>query len=568
MHQLSIATKGFQNQQKKLTFSILISNGLFLLIEFALNDESTLIRMLGTELLLTVIDLDASLIRNYAQNSQGQATFAIMQTLVDLFFRESDIGLKSQAIEAIKYMLDAVTSMHFAIDDPTASPKSSQDLDNDVFIASFYATCAGNLFASVSDLGKTGHSVPKSLTLANKAEFELLCDLLCFCVRTHGTKCRDFALENGLWKGISQLIRSSHKQLQLAALRPFRQGLLMHDDTLTCHLAEANIIESVVDVLSRMGNKNNLVNSAYLEVLSLLESGMEKSLDDIAIIVSHLANSRREELRHLSYTDIPSRIFAHYSVYIEKKTLLSDELKHESDLIHQRGVKSIILTPSIETNPSVISERPLIDLQVDVIVDPSGSVLSDISGAGSAKIKDSFVSDANEDIRRLKRQERDEDMADSLPENISPKTRRLRTESMMKKNKREDLVKEPENQSDTKTSSRTATVTHGHKSDSNETESVTDSRERKLRPERDYKRKLGMRSSLSKKGSTSPTKKSETNASSSSSSGSSSGTNSTGSGIKKTLVSAGKLVLGGLGKSKNSSTRSTTSSSATPPKTK
>lgn len=121
------------------------SSGLFNLIEFALNDTIESIRMLGTELLLTIIDVDTSLIRNYSQNLQSQSTFALMQTLVDLFFREKDIGLKSQAVESLKYVLDTMSNYILPLDD-LPSRRSSQELEYDVFVASFYTNCGEIIF--------------------------------------------------------------------------------------------------------------------------------------------------------------------------------------------------------------------------------------------------------------------------------------------------------------------------------------------------------------------------------------------------------------------------------------
>ena len=333
VHQISLATKGFQNQQKKLTFTKLISSGLFSLIEFALNDTLESIRMLGTELLLTIIDIDASLIRNYSQNSQAHSTFALMQTLVDLFFRENDIGLKSQAIEALKYMLDTMTnSLLGSMDDSTLlARRTSQELENDVFVASFYTNCGGKLFSSLADLAENvGRDVNLHMSLSDKALYEQLCDLLNFCVRTHGAKCRDFSMEYGLWKGISKLISCPHQSIQLAAIRCWKRALILEDETYMNHFAINELAESVVDVLVRMGNKNNLVNSACLEIMEMIEMGMSEpsDADKMAIIVQHLVASRRTELeQQLKFTNQASKILELYDHYLDDERTLKTSSK-------------------------------------------------------------------------------------------------------------------------------------------------------------------------------------------------------------------------------------------------
>lgn len=359
VHQISLATKGFQNQQKKMTFTKLISSGLYSLLEFALNDTVESIRILGTELLLTIIDIDAALIRNYTQNSQANSTFALMQTLVTLFFKEDDIGLKYQVIEALKYMLDTMTTaLLSSLEDTVLSRRTSQELENDVFVASFYTNCGRKLFSSFGDLGEGRASVKPSISLSQRAFYELLCDLLNFCVRMHGAKCREFSIEQGLWKGVAVLIACPFQTIQLAALRCWKQALNLEDETYIRHFAANGLAESVVDVLARIGNKNNLVTSTCLEILDFMRIEMSNtsSADKIVAIVGHLVKSRRFELEEkLKFTDISKQLIEEYENHLEEERSLLPSSKFKtisSSLEYSLSDHSPIMpleTPEIQT---------------------------------------------------------------------------------------------------------------------------------------------------------------------------------------------------------------------------
>ncbi|KAF5092392.1 hypothetical protein D0Z00_004609 [Geotrichum galactomycetum] len=331
LHEITLASKTQQIVTKKQLFAKMASSGLFNLIEFALNDTIESIRMLGTELLLTIIDVDTSLIRNYSQNLQSQSTFALMQTLVDLFFREKDIGLKSQAVESLKYVLDTMSNYILPLDD-LSSRRSSQELDYDVFVASFYTNCGGKLFSALTELGKgKGPDINKHMSLADRALYEQLCDLLTFCVNKHKVQCQFFSIEHGLWLGISRLFMCPHQTMQLAALRCWKQALTQDDQKYMVYFAQNGLVEALIDMLVRMGNKNNLVNSACLDVLEIFEKGLrmkEQSSDtlqpmvqseNMLIIVKRLIDTRKYELENVlaKYTPLALLIPEMYQTFID-----------------------------------------------------------------------------------------------------------------------------------------------------------------------------------------------------------------------------------------------------------
>lgn len=511
VHQVCLASKRFPNQQKRIAFSQLVSSGLFYLLEFALNDNTESIRMLGTELLLTIIDLDATLVRTHLQNIQGHNTFALMQTLVDLLFRENDIGLKSQAVEALKYMLDISTSPLLDSNDIFAPPRSCQELENDVFVASFYTNCCGKLFSGLADAGAgSGLDLNNPMSLALRALYEQMCNLLNFCVRVHGLKCRDYSIEKALWKGVCQLIRCPYQSVQLAAMQCLKQGLLMNDATYMYHFVENNLMESVIDVLDKMGNKNNLVNSACLELLRFVESTSIKPMSNMVIVTSHLVDSRRTELEHINFSDLPAKLLALHPIPVQdesvgnssgrKLTNLSQSETHASPAMHARkeisyGSSDAGLEERIDGNSEKLNKEHL---------------MLKISETSSGHSKPG---------RALKRRVQEDLCANNSTGEESPKTRRRRLEA----NKAQGKVL-----AGNASQSKTLNGKTKNTKDSSPGVTTTTSTTIEGSP---TKQSSGP---FSKKRSDSKAKKSEKSV------------------LKKTLVSAGKMVMESLGKSKNS----------------
>lgn len=492
VHEITLASKSQQNLTKKQLFAKMTSSGLFSLIEFSLNDTLESIRMLGTELLLTIIDVDTSLIRNYSQNLQSQSTFALMQTLVDLFFREKDIGLKSQTVESLKYVLDTMSNYIMPLED-LPSRRSSQELEYDVFVASFYTNCGGKLFSALSDLGKgEGQDINKHMSLADRATYEQLCDLLAFCVNKHKGQCQVFSIENGLWLGISQLFKCPHQAMQLAALRCWKQALTQDDQKYMVYFSQNGLVESLIDALVQMGNKNNLVNSACLEVLEILEKGLRmkdqptESLqpmvqsENMLVIVKQLIDTRKYELENVlsKYTPLALLIIEMYQTFIDMEEAFFNRsysrlMPHNGDNLQETRAlsnsseyivnqdTSPILSPESEDETTMegfnLEDRKIVERKENSVV--ADSLASSLSAKSLVPYSDSdededdhdfdsndsqegvlplsedyktkpiAVSDLPSSLEATHKREHEDDDYDSAGEDKAPATTRLKLET-------------------------------------------------------------------------------------------------------------------------------------------
>ena len=174
IQQCCAIAKNLQMPPRVMLYQNFVENGLLGVITFALEHSDPAIRTTGTDILVAMIDHDAVKVRQYivdASNSAHQKP--LLDTLVDLLLVEHDVGVKSQAADAIKVLLD-----------PQMSPAQQQELARqqqqqqqgqqqgqapemfkirqapainaqaESFIQTFYDEAAKRLFAPLRDLEK------------------------------------------------------------------------------------------------------------------------------------------------------------------------------------------------------------------------------------------------------------------------------------------------------------------------------------------------------------------------------------------------------------------------------
>lgn len=355
IHEITLISKNLQNSQKKSLFTKMVASGLFKMLEFSLSDTSKSTRMLGSELLLTFIDADTTLIRNFPSGTEDKNASTFLQTLVDLFFSETDIGLRSQCIETLKYMLDTPIAAVNGLEDSLLSWRQSQEKENEAFVSSFYSSCGQTLFFPLKELG-TGSSfrLNQHLSLLDRAKYELLCDLLSFCIVSHRYRCREFSIENRLWFGVKKLITCPHQAIQLAALRCLKQAILLDDISYAQYFSTNGLIEAMVDALVQMGNKNNLVNSACLDILELFNKGTTHPIKygNTISLIAQLVPKLKAHWNSISYISVASMIVEQYEAYLEDdQTVFLDYSKY-------RGITTANFSSMNDTSPILPPDSP------------------------------------------------------------------------------------------------------------------------------------------------------------------------------------------------------------------
>ncbi|KAG5361721.1 hypothetical protein CJU90_3129 [Yarrowia sp. C11] len=307
IHTCCLTAKNLQTQQRSVLFGQFIKHGLFRLVAFALKDDSILIRSLGTELVVTLVDHDANLVRGIGQaadlgadtesgditpdvsmmdvtNMVGDAVDqpALHNILIDLLIAERDMGLRTQAVETLKALFD---------------PETGERAE--MYIRQLYNGPMLRLFGPlIEDSGS-------DFTL-----YEHLCDLLSFCSISHGFIARDFFIHNKIWVAMSRLVLVSNKQMQLAAIRSLKGALVGGDELVLSHMIENKVFGPMLTLLVQLGNRNNLMHSACLDFLHIVRVGVTKpeTRASMARVQAHLVEEYTPELQQLAYTGVATTL--------------------------------------------------------------------------------------------------------------------------------------------------------------------------------------------------------------------------------------------------------------------
>lgn len=343
IHQLSLVAKGLGAQQRSNLYTNLIKNGLFLLIHFALKDSSTNIRILGTELMVTIIDYDSSLVRKHLENYNNKKeqennkdnndndgdgcsdginstdySIIISRILIDLLLNDEDIGLRAQATEAFKILISPPVNY-----DGNQSLLSEM-LEGNSFVDNlydkFYSQPIKELMEPLIEMSKSGgedkdYQYPRTMNkLSGRALYEQLCEILSFCMRHHVTQCANFMRTNNLWIGIRRLIRSPYKQCRVAAIKCVKHAISLDDESITKDVKQHKLIGAIFDVLLEIGNQNNLIHSSCLELFYMIDSGFDRqSLKRNArVILNQIVDDYSDQLTQLDYTGVSQMLLSRY----------------------------------------------------------------------------------------------------------------------------------------------------------------------------------------------------------------------------------------------------------------
>ena len=172
IQQCCAIAKNLQVPPRALLYANFVENGLLGVITFALEHTDSAIRTTGTDILVAMIDHDPVKVRQYivdAANSAHQKP--LLDTLIDLLLVENDLGVKSQAADAIKVLLDpqisATQQQEMARQQQQQQQQQQQGQGQEMFkirqapaisaqtenfIQNFYDEAAKRLFAPLKDL--------------------------------------------------------------------------------------------------------------------------------------------------------------------------------------------------------------------------------------------------------------------------------------------------------------------------------------------------------------------------------------------------------------------------------
>jgi protein phosphatase-4 regulatory subunit 3 len=244
IQQCCAIAKNLQAPARSTLYNNFVQNGLLSVIKFALLADDASFRIAGTDILVAMIDHDPAMVRAYIFKAINESKTPLTDTLIELLLREADHGVKAQAADAIKVLLDPQSAPQ-AQEPPravgselqskfrvTVTPGSNTG-SRENLIQSFYEEAAKKLFQPLRDLGgrpsgnaqsKLG-SVPmltwaivQDLTFQEVMLFGHLIEILNFFIRQHLYRKQFFIAADGLPARIAQLLACPQKHLKLSEL--------------------------------------------------------------------------------------------------------------------------------------------------------------------------------------------------------------------------------------------------------------------------------------------------------------------------------------------------------------
>lgn len=156
--------KSLQAPPRAQLYTNFINHGLLNVITFAILNKDASVRVAGTDILVAMIDHDPGMVRAYIFKSISDKKTPLTDTLIELLLVEVDLGVKAQAADAIKVLLEPQQP-------PAPQPNDGMARQNgeflsklranpapnpqtESFIQHFYDNSANKLFQPLKDLEK------------------------------------------------------------------------------------------------------------------------------------------------------------------------------------------------------------------------------------------------------------------------------------------------------------------------------------------------------------------------------------------------------------------------------
>ncbi|RIB17482.1 component of IIS longevity pathway SMK-1-domain-containing protein [Gigaspora rosea] len=298
VQQLCFIAKSIHVPHKKELYRSLARHGLFKVFDHSLVDNDPTVKTAGGEILASLLDTDASIIRSYIVKQAEEKKKTLAETIIERFIQDSDLGVKAQYAEALRLLLDmnaGLSEMGFIVPESLSllQPKHDDDIDN--FLNLFYEELISKMVKPVSDLEKEDEVLSLSPDIA--ALCFHICELLSFVIRQHTFRSKYFVLSTDISSKICMLFRSTEKYVKLAALRYFRACIGMKEDFYNRYLVRNNLFDPIIRVFMETKGRDNLLNSAFLELFDFIRK------DNIKYLITHIMERHGEQLLKIDYVD-------------------------------------------------------------------------------------------------------------------------------------------------------------------------------------------------------------------------------------------------------------------------
>ncbi|CAG8474974.1 1937_t:CDS:10 [Acaulospora morrowiae] len=301
VQQLCSIAKNIHFHNRKDLYKSLAKHGLFQIFEYSLVDEDPSVRTTGGEILAFLLDTDASIIRSYIVKQVDEGKKTLVEILIERFIQDEDLGVKAQYAEAFRLLLDmnaGLSEIGFMVPPESLSLIPKQDEDIGKFLDVFYDELIPKLVKPIFDLPELEKDDDILDLSPDKAALCYhICELLSFIIRQHTFRSKYFVISTNVTMKMCSLLKTRETYVKLAALRCFRACIGMKEEFYNRHLVRNNHLEPIIHLLVGTNGKNNLLNSACLELFEFIRK------ENIKPLVNSIMEKYGDQLIKIDYVD-------------------------------------------------------------------------------------------------------------------------------------------------------------------------------------------------------------------------------------------------------------------------
>jgi len=215
--------------------------------------------------------------------------------LVDQLFGDTDAGMKTQISEVIRMILDPELMEGAA--------------EKDDFLNVFYDNYMERLVACITSekavMDKMSAYKSRDSTQMDSDETLVahtrnqVCEILAFCVQSHGYRIKYFILRHNIVQKALCLVNPQAKasHLTMAVIRFVRACVGLKDEFYNRHMVKNNLFDPVIAAFKANGSKYNLLNSAVIEMIDFIRR------ENVKTLVNHLVELYRDAFSSVTYVE-------------------------------------------------------------------------------------------------------------------------------------------------------------------------------------------------------------------------------------------------------------------------
>uniref|UniRef100_T1IM45 Serine/threonine-protein phosphatase 4 regulatory subunit 3-like central domain-containing protein n=1 Tax=Strigamia maritima TaxID=126957 RepID=T1IM45_STRMM len=271
--------------------------GILEVLEITLGMDNQVIKSNSIDILSDIVEYSPSIVQEFILK-QVDSSVDDDQLLINIMIEQMIYDADPESGRAVILM----GLLKLLIDPGNMSCQSK-------FLNMFYQHSMHFLLAPVS--ANTTGANPSSEDNQTVQLIEWVLELLTFCVLHHRHHIRCYILRKDVLGRVLVLMKSKHKFLVLDALRFMRKIVGLKDDFYYRYMITGNLFLPVVDAFQRNNGRNNLLDSAIIEMFEFIKC------QDIKLLCSHLVENFGECFDNVGYVktfrELKTRYYQHKS---------------------------------------------------------------------------------------------------------------------------------------------------------------------------------------------------------------------------------------------------------------